>query len=150
MEYKVWEWWPEEHRSFLRHSCDDLNEAIARADFYGDFTEVWQEDENGDRDIVYISLKIRRFPAMKTIKLTEHMDWIESALWIEKNKKSMIECKNGLTIDFSELCFVHSNIVGLIIHIRSERKKKNLKTVIIPPQGPLMKKIFSKILEVKK
>jgi hypothetical protein len=67
IEYKVKEYIPDQKRSFLRHSCDDLKEAVQRAHFQGDFTEVWSDNlETGETKLIYIAIG-------KKIDITEKM-----------------------------------------------------------------------------
>ena len=55
---------------------------------------------------------------MKTIKFEKQMDWKESAKWIKDNRNDLIFTKHYLTVDMSEVVFVHNNIFSSTrIHI---------------------------------
>jgi hypothetical protein len=82
---------------------------------------------------------------MRTIKFTEQMDWNQSIVWIEKNRKALIFEEQKIVVDFSSILLVHSNMLGFIINLITTRKKNNLETEIIPPTGGFMSKIFKEI-----
>ena len=82
---------------------------------------------------------------MKTIKFEKHLTYEESANWIKDNRNDLIFTKHYLTVDMSEVVFVHNNILGFIINLLYTRKQNNLKTRIIPPQAGFMKTIFKEI-----
>jgi len=53
--YKVKEYSTDEGRSFLKFTTDDLEEALERAEFYGEFHEVWESDDFFNEELIYVA-----------------------------------------------------------------------------------------------
>lgn len=53
IEYVVYEYVDDYERKFVRHTCEDLNEAIEWANFFGKNTSVWSRDLNWKENLVW-------------------------------------------------------------------------------------------------
>jgi len=57
MTYLVKQYYPEEipedNRSYLKYTTNNMGEAIERAKFYGDCTEVWLRNEDYEETLIY-------------------------------------------------------------------------------------------------
>ena len=85
---------------------------------------------------------------MKTIKFDKKLDWTESAIWTNVNREFLMNEKEKICIDFSELYVIQNNILGFLINLIHTRKLNNLEIEIIPPQGGFMDQQFKAIMEM--